>query len=107
MDNIKKSLEENLDFIREQLPENLKSDAENCLKEAEAAPAPLTDEEAQKAVLEALPEHCKAEFEKDPVIPKPEPVPTLAEQKAAVLENLPEQFKADFEANGESQLSAE
>ncbi|CAA0103974.1 Uncharacterised protein [BD1-7 clade bacterium] len=102
MSDIKKSLEDNLEFIRSKLPENLKAQAENCLKETPLPP--LSQKEVVQEIVKALPDDIKAGFEKDPVIPESPPVPTLAEQKAAVLEALPKEFIGDFEAGVDNEL---
>lgn len=105
MSTIKKSLEENMEYILSRLPQELRADAEqNCLKQAEDTPDPAaTDEEIIAEIKAALPEDLVAEFEKNPVLPTSEPVPSLAEQKAEVLKALPEAF-AEHATNLDKEL---
>jgi len=102
MSIVKKSLEENMEFIRSQLPDALKEHAEQCLDNCEIVHD--NDELLEQQILQDLPDEVKAEATPGSILTKSEPIPSLSEQKSMVLKALPEEFKADFEKNAENEL---
>lgn len=103
MSKVKESLEANMDFIRSQLPDELKKDAEKCLDNCEVE---LDDIEiAKQQVMHSLPDEHKEGVDSKSIFPSLEPKPTKSEQKSMVLDALPEEFHADFEKNAENELA--
>ena len=102
MSDVKKSLEENMDYIREKLPKDLKDSAESCLVNCEV----IHDDEdfLKQQIIHELPDEISANIDIDSVLPTAQPAPSFDEQKAEVLKTLPEEFKADFEKNAKNEL---
>ena len=102
MSEVKKSLQENMEYIRSQLPDDLKDTAEQCLDNCEVKFD--DDDMAKQQILHQLTDEVKEKIDTDSILPSLETQPSLEEQKAMVLEALPDEFKADFEKNAENEL---
>lgn len=105
MSEIKKSLEANMDFIRSQLPDDLREHAESCLDNCDVT-QDSDDDLLKQQLVHNLPDELKAEVDENSILPASKPVvASLDEQKKLVLESLPDEFKADFEKNADNELS--
>ncbi len=105
MSKVKESLEANMDFIRSQLPDDLKEHADTCIENCEVNQDDI--EITKQQIIHSLPDALKSEVDIDSVLPAQEATPTLDEQKAMVLAALPSEFHADFEKSAEALLASE
>ena len=104
MNKIQQSLQDNMQDILANLPEEHHEGCKQQIQKACELPV-MSDDEANAAIIQALPDERAAEFKQNPTAFRADPNPTLEEQKAAVLDALEsDEHKQQFEANWESQL---
>lgn len=104
MNKVQQSLQDNIEEILANLPEEHHEGCKQQIQQACEAPV-MSDEEANAAIIKALPEERASAFKENPTTFRAEPKPSLEEQKQAVLNALDnDEHKQQFEANWESQL---
>lgn len=104
MSKIRKSLEENLDFIRSQLPDELKDHAESCLDAADELIDQMPTHDIKKTILDSLPTELQEELQNNIEIPQPVAKPSFEQQKQAVLDALAPEHHASLEQNIRNEL---
>ncbi|MBX2849141.1 MAG: hypothetical protein KTR16_12520 [Acidiferrobacterales bacterium] len=105
MSKVRESLEANMEFIRSQLPDELKASAESCLDHCETELDDL--EVSRQQILHSLTEEVRETVDPETVLPESPIKPTMEEQKAMVKKALSEEFHADFEKNADQELAGE